>query len=244
MGLDSSRQVSLPENINDADVRADIIKGFNADLILNSALNSNQIEKAATLSNKALLSAGVHMARYFKKRTLERSSKRLRLLEIMAGNCVASSILYNCFCFSHCCQEIPLWIATDICQYTRSDESKFLIQFHQLNSVDAVSKFGSTSNILLLVSPMPALGHHKTACWAYADYYACHDFIEQESDVPNRYIVFIGELGASDGTAGMYRYLNEHKKLHLDYRETIQSGTDALFGPCIKEIFIYQLTRE
>lgn len=234
MGLEESREVSLPKNINNKEIRNDILKGFDSNVIMDEITNTRQKQMLSTLSEETLSLAGEFMKEYFEKQP----SKYLKLLEIMAGSRVASTILRT-----HTWLKFTVWITTDICLYDCPDKSKCIFPFYQLNAVDAVNKFGAVSNVLLLVSPMPSSGNYKEECWSYADYYACHDFIEQKSDLVDRYIVFIGELGASDGTAGMYEYLNENDKLQIDLRKVLLSGEDIFGGECIKEIFIYRLIK-
>ena len=229
MGLDFAREAEYPENINDLVVRDNIIKGLNHIVIMNSKLNLTQKSFKSSLSNDILILARKYMIEYFKSR----SPKSLKLLEIMSGNRISSDILSEQMQFSN-------WITTDICSFDSSSN----LPFDQLNSINAVNKYGSDSNILLLVAPMPAspsINDDQQRCWAYADYYACHDFIEQKSDLNDRYIIFIGELGASDGTTGMYKYLNDHEKLQLELRKMLQTERDIFNGPVEKEIFIYKL---
>lgn len=229
MGLDFSRGITLPDDIDDSEVRNELMRSLNSDVIMNYKLNTKQKDMASMLPDDVLISAGKFMVEYFETKTPE----SLKLLEIMAGNRVASDILYSQL-------KLPVWITTDICSF----ESKSDLPFHQLDAVTAVSKFGADSNILLLVCPLPAsASNHNEQCWAYADYYACHDFINQKSDICDRYIVFIGELGASDGSEGMYSYLNEHEKLLLDSRELLVSGIDMFGAPIEKELFIYKLIK-
>lgn len=229
MGGDLSREEIIPENINDREIRHKIITGWNIDDVMQHYLNKNQRNMLPTLSHETVTMAGQYMADFFETKKPE----SLKLLEIMAGNRIGSSILFER-------AKIPVWITTDICSY----ETICDLPFHQLNSVEAVSKFGSDSNILLLLSPPPAsckINTDKRCVSAFADYYACHDFIDQESKLTDRYIVFIGELGASDGTSGMYNYLNENENLSLEFRKVIISFTDMFGGPCDKEIFIYRI---
>ena len=53
-------------------------------------------------------------------------------------------------------------------------------------------------------------------------------------------LVFIGELGASDGSDGLYDYLVNGGMWNLMCREMLDCSVDLLGGPCEKELFIFQ----
>ena len=159
---------------------------------------------------------------------------------------------------------IENWICTDIINHRSSflDAPRFPSEmlFDQLNCVDAVEKYGKTCNVLLLISPPPytersvlnlyendQMGYSdKLKDLGYGDYYACKDFIKQTlenntDDVPKR-IIFIGELGASDGSSGMYKFLMENNSLKLELRELLNGPNKDIFGGSIfKELFIFKI---
>jgi len=72
----------------------------------------------------------------------------------------------------------------------------------------------------------------------YGDYFACRDFIKNIDR--EKYIVFIGELGASDGSEGMYLYLLEKPMLTCSSRIMIYLGKDSFGGNLEKELFIFK----
>ncbi len=79
----------------------------------------------------------------------------------------------------------------------------------------------------------------------FGDYYACHDFILQtlsQSAIPQqKFIIFVGELGASYGTEGMYKYMLDHPNLNLILRHIILFTKDVFGGNCEKELFIFEI---
>jgi hypothetical protein len=151
--------------------------------------------------------------------------KDLKILEVMAGNCVASLMLD-----SKINDKVESWVRTDIGDY--SDKSK------QMDSIAAVENYGDESNLLLIISPPPGtLDSHSGAY--FGDYFACKKFIETKKE-ENKYIIFVGELGASDGTEGMYLYMTEHPRLELLRRQLIfRRRQDAFGGPLEKEVFLF-----
>jgi hypothetical protein len=88
MGCESSRDISLPSNINDDDFRKENIFNWNTN---NSSQKEFNIEQQcpghATLNTNALIYAEVHIKKFFDKIL----NFEIRILEIMCGNCCASS---------------------------------------------------------------------------------------------------------------------------------------------------------
>ena len=75
----------------------------------------------------------------------------------------------------------------------------------------------------------------------YGDYYACKDFIGQTESGMKKQIVFIGELGASDGSPGMYNYMLRHPRLKLSLRKVLYKRNYPVFGPVEKEVFVFDI---
>ena len=161
MGLEYSRYDTVPDTINDPAVRNKLINDWNPEEISNSCVNSLQHTNESTLLEADLRKAGICLADFLAQKNIQ-----LNVLEIMAGNRVASDIIFDCIE-----PHIKTWITTDIVNYP--SDSK--LPFYQLHTVDAVAQYGKQSNILLMISPMPFCYDHKAK---YADYYACYDFIE------------------------------------------------------------------
>jgi hypothetical protein len=55
-----------------------------------------------------------------------------------------------------------------------------------------------------------------------------------------KYIIFVGELGASDGSSGMYLYMLHNTIWKLEIRETISDVPDVFGGIIEKEVFIFK----
>lgn len=137
----------------------------------------------------------------------------LNILEVFAGTGEASSLLL---------ENVTASIKkTDIAEFTGIE---------QLNAEDAVIKYHASGlNTLLMISPPP--GH------IYGDYFC----IEKWSLCPTaKYIIFVGELGASDGSEGLYKYLMEHSIWKLVYRSEFSKTPDIMPGNwVIKELFVF-----
>ena len=78
------------------------------------------------------------------------------------------------------------------------------------------------------------------------DYYAISDFIKQfcaDTDSPSKFIVFVGELGAADGTKGMYRYMMDHPNLILvaSLMLSEEHETDMFGHRLEKKVYVFQL---
>ena len=100
--------------------------------------------------------------------------------------------------------------------------------FDKLPSEKAVIKYGKEVNVLLLISPLPN---------NYMDYYAIKEF----ELIGGKYIVYIGELGASDGGEGMYNYMINESSWKLLSRDLLLKTRDILFGGDVeKEIFLFE----
>jgi len=147
---------------------------------------------------------------------------------------------------------ITNYVSTDIIEFPgRVDLECDNFEFHKADALDAVKRFGEKSNTLLFISPPPA-GSIKTeeeikekgdkGELGYGDFYACDEYIKQTlvQNVGPKSIFFVGELGAGDGTTGMYKYLMEHPHLKLIYRNRI-SYTNLGIGAGIKEVYIFKI---
>ena len=72
----------------------------------------------------------------------------------------------------------------------------------------------------------------------YADYFCIREF-EKMNDTT--LLIFIGELGASDGSDGLYKYLLlDTNYWKLDKREMLFLGKDMFDGNIEKELFIFK----
>ena len=83
---------------------------------------------------------------------------------------------------------------------------------------------------------------NQTSNWN--DYFALCEYIREisnEIEGQPRFFVFIGELGAYDGTTGMYIFVTNHPKLKELHRSVIYDDDDLQGGRVTRELFIYQL---
>lgn len=235
MGVETSRESGLPDNMDLPETRKRIMSSWTSENILSSILNSSQGKKAeSTLCLATITKAGILISDYFSSH--QQDTKNIRILEVMAGNCVSSSYVYEKLSEFKC-----TWVATDMITYPTRIQS---IPFVECNPVEAVSKFGKLSDILLMISPTPcssSIDEPDKKDLGYADYYASSDFIEQTKPGENKHIIIVGELGASDGSEGMYNYLMKHINLELVVREMIYEGKDTFGGNIEKELFIFAI---
>jgi len=249
MGVETSRRSSLPDGIDSPETRERVIKSWSRDNILSEGYHRAQYtDTKSTMHESNINKIGVHIANFFQ----DKKFKEVNILELMAGNCAASSIIHNSI--KIILQGIEYsWMATDAITYPTRIST---IPFKECDTVTAVKNFGEQSNILLLISPPPCTDINDydteskeskeskdTKSLGYADYYAIHDYVDQMISGQEKYIIFGGELGASDGSTGMYRYLMEHKNMKLVERHML-SHDQSIFGdPVEKELFIFAVKK-
>lgn len=130
-----------------------------------------------------------------------------------------------------------------------SNDGEPVFSFDQCDTIDAVIRHGEISNTLLMISPSPFSNItseeklDRTESVGYGDFYACHEYIKQTQQMegnPNKFIIIVGELGAGDGTTGIYKYLMENPNLNLIYKNRILFESIPLFGAKIKEVYIFR----
>jgi len=214
--------IKMPDDINNGEIRDKIISGWNEHHISSIGFNRRlyDSERSTILAIK-LEDAAKYIKKYFTKPIC------MNILELVSGNCKASSTIKNKLEEDSSVIKINRWIATDIIDYASCGKNG--IEFEKLNTVDAVKKYGSLSNILLLISPQPGD--------SYSDYYACYDFIKQTKADEDKYIIIIGELGKSDGSHGMYDYMISNPELQLVTREII-FDIEPIISTIVHEIIL------
>lgn len=111
------------------------------------------------------------------------------------------------------------YIIPEVCYY----------KVDQYLSHQAVKEFEGQFHALLLISPPPNI---------YVDYYAIKEY-ELQKTKKRKIVIYIGELGASDGGRGMYKYMLENPIWKLIHRKVLNESVDPLGGPCIKELFVF-----
>lgn len=236
MGLKQSRAEIFPEIVNTKEFRDTIISQWNIDTIVDSSLNNPQcVQDCTTLHASILQIAGNKIKTFFNNTYPE---LKLNVLDIMCGNCAASKMI-----FDEIADLTTQWISTDIINWNKNNIPELFV-FEQMNTVDSIVKFGLQSNVLLIVSPPPAhLNTQKiNECSGFGDYFACYDFIAQTLECKQqKFIIFVGELGASDGTEGMYNYMNTHPNLLLIERSMVHIRPSVSGDNVEKELFVYEI---
>ena len=228
MGVESSRMLKMNSEVEDKNFREKKIQEWIKFNYLEMSHNKMQTNTSfSTMVELTLCNAGKKFNNFLNREGYD----KLNFLEVGSGNRKATHFFTKEF-LNH----ISALKTTDIVPY-ETDHPE--IDFDNIHSVDAVFKYGDWTNVLLLISPLPA--SHKDL-YAYSDYYACYDFINNENN-KDKFIVFVGELGASDGTIGMYDYLINNNKLDLCERQMVRFSKDVIGGNVEKEIFIFRIKK-
>jgi hypothetical protein len=236
MGVETSRDQDLPENINDEDTRVRIINSWTEDKILKFHGSSSQSNQTSTMNPSVIKKTAKLIKKHFEEHPIDCG---FRVLEIFSGNGCASLGARNNIGLLD--MKMPNWVCTDVVDFKKPEFPDGMV-FDKLTTVDAVEKYGCESNVLLMISPPPYPHTDKTGDLGYADYYACFDFIKQTLENPStKFIIFVGELGAADGSSGMYKYLTTHPHLDSVCREMVDKYKDMFGGFCEKELFIFAI---
>jgi hypothetical protein len=168
------------------------------------------------LDESCLIIAGQKIGEFFKNISFEP-----HILEVCAGNGKSSFIIrIEILNFIDC----PM-ISTDLYHYDNIDSSHIVNS--NIDSSNAVDLYGEDTNTLLLVSPPPGF---------YVDYFAISKWEKLSGE---RYILYLGELGASDGGEGMYKYMLESPIWKLELRYMLSKNVDCFGSPVEKELFIF-----
>ncbi len=232
MGVEHSRAIVLPDDIN---LKYETIKQNWTENTLKN-INCNKPKKGeATLSNVKLQKAADFLVKY-----LESNIQWIgepKILEPFAGNGIASKIFYNSLI-----KKFPNTIlkSTDVQNLNEfiDENLSHPVEFG-LNSVETIEKYGDDDyNILMMISPPYFVLDLPNPITGYADYFAIKKWTQLEN---KKLIVFVGELGASDGSEGLYKYmLEDNSEWKLDFREIFNLSGDISGGRLEKEIFIFK----
>ncbi len=141
------------------------------------------------------------------------------VLEVGSGNGLVTSIIQKL-------TKLKI-IATDLIKY---DKLFYDVEAY-LPSHEAVKKYESKFDILLLVCPLPN---------CYMDYYAIKEYELQKST--KKCVIFVGELGGAEGGPGMYQYMLYKSAWKLAFRDVLERRPDTFGGLCEKEIFIFTIS--
>jgi hypothetical protein len=230
--LEDSRKVNFPYFIDLPEFREIMTKQWKDTIINKDIVNNHQEGKELpTLAVPIVMKAGNILSD--KLTSLKKDD--ISVLEIMAGNCAGSRILLNTIKKK---LKIKKWICTDIIDFTKNIKEKE-IEFYKLNGLESVNKFSSGVDILLMMCPPPnkLMMDNCVNSMALCDYYSILDFINFDGN-KGKLIIFIGELGSSDGTEGMYNFMLSNTKIKLLEREMLITGYNQ-FGIIEKEIYIF-----
>ena len=191
------------------------IRFWEQDDYCNSSPNLELAEGQTTLNPSIISNAVIHIGLFIK--VVKPSSTGI--LEVCAGNGIVAKTLSS----------LTSVIATDFKLHPFRT-----YRVEKLLSHEAVEKYMNDPDIaiLLMVSPPPE---------TYSDYYAIKSW---ERRPETKYVIFIGELGASDGGRGMYRYMIYDSDWRLVYRVLLCRTVDPLIGPVEKELFIFAINIE
>ena len=216
MGLEISRNENLPSDI---DSQYEIYKNQWKDQ--ENYKNSYPTTcNNTTLSKKILKQASQHILDFLK------NIQNVRILEPFAGNGVASKIIYD---------KLKTEINVELKSTDFQDLSEFMndnshqVEFN-LNAYETIEKYGNDYNVLMMISPPP------TEFSRHIDYFSFNKW-KNNGEV----FIFIGELGASDGSKGMYKYLLETMSFEwkLELRVML-SKKETIMGLVEKELFIFK----
>ena len=208
---------------------------------------SNHITKESiTLGESTTILCAKEIAGYLKRRIktdvvingIKKKfiTKRTNILDPFAGNGIASKIIYDEVKQVLDCKFE--YIATDFQNISKcmSNRSHF-VEFN-LDCIDSIEKYYQKAEILLLMCPPPyqyIKGDENPT--GFADYFA----IKRWGELNKKIVMFIGEMGRTDGSEGMYDYMmNGNSIWKLAKRKVLQEGND-LFGRFIqRELFIFE----
>jgi hypothetical protein len=219
MGLEQSRAVTYPSNIDQ--LYESYKERCTAEKIRSNHLNVPKRGKC-TMGQRVVQKAGDRIWEYIKdKKIID-----IKILEPFAGQGIATNILQK-----RLNVEIKSTDILDLSMYM--DESSYPVEFG-LSGVDTVEKYAQDGyNTLMMVSPPPESAEDNPL---YGDYFTIRAWTNLESA---KWFIFIGEMGASDGSEGLYDYMMNHPIWKLDYRKILYSCEDNVGGRCEKELFIF-----
>lgn len=240
MGAEISRKQNMPDNIDSFESK--IKKSWNKESITSDVNNSNQY-KLIPPRDEMITKCGNEIVQTFQELNLGRKES---VLEIMSGNCIVSKLLYD--------KLEPIidpngdYICSDVVSYSPAEYLDiYPFEFVKMNSVQAVEKYGKNSTLLMLVAPPPCpscigINGEYAETIGYGDYFACRNYIQQTKEMDNvtKFIIFYGELGASDGSSGMYKYMMEHESLDL-IKRIVVFDEFGVVDRVVKELFIFKI---
>lgn len=252
--LESSRDSNLPDSIDENYLKYQ--KSWNSHTITNSEFS------LSTKNSGYIRDCVIHLSSqmindYFLSEQHSNQNIKLNILEIFAGNCHSSNIIYNKLINSfdvsiHSTDIIDHSANLDDAIFHNDKNHKRTWEFNidAVNAIESIELCESKYNILLLICPPPYSIEpaDSNKFEGYADYFAIKRWVNLEN---SQYIIFIGELGASDGSTGLYKYMietlqqnqnqNQNYRWILDFRKILSRDSDPIFNsPIEKELFIFK----
>lgn len=219
--LDSGRLKKISVELDENDFK----DKWNSNILINDNNNNHQQINKSTLKKDVLIKSAEIILNCF----LQYEETELFILETFCGNCIASKTIFDLISDKFLTLTIK---PTDVINFIRTDLPNYYLSFDQLNALESVKNYYNTSNVLLMISPPPGSD--------YCDYFSLKFFIEKSN---SKYIIFIGELGSSDGSQGLYDFLINNNNLILLVREILDSYIKIhIFRDlCEKELFIFKI---
>lgn len=227
MGVEQSRTVKYPSNIDEVYKNN---KTTHIQHIKENHLNLPQ-KGMSTLPEYVIEKAANHILEYLVKTGFKNECK---ILDVFSGNGVASNIIQKKLNV-----EMKSTDALDLSMYM--DENSYPVEFN-LTGVDAVKKYCDDGyNTLLMICPPPSSpsesSSYDISYVAYSDYFTIKEWANVKS---SKLFIFVGEMGASDGSSGLYRYmLRDNPDWKLEERRMLHLGYDIFGGDVEKELFIF-----
>lgn len=217
MGIGYSRTVKYPSNIDELEYTIEKIK--------QNVLNIPTRGKS-TLPPSILEKAADHISDYLTKSDFT----DCKILDVFSGNGVASTIIQKKMNV-----EMKSTDALDLSSYL--DETSHPVEFN-LTGVEAVKKYSSDNyNTLLMICPPPTSDKDSN----YSDYFTIKEWSVVKSA---KLFIFVGEMGASDGSQGLYHYmLDDNPYWKLEERKMLDMACDVFSGDIEKELFIFSARR-
>lgn len=222
--------IELPNNI---DIFYDICKkNWKKTSTNNNIQLANQsVRDITTLPRWSMESCGDIILEYIKKRK-NWLNHHIKIIDPFAGNGVTSKIIYN-----KINRRINIeYIASDFQNLDRClTENSHNVEFN-IDCVDSIVKHQENSDILLLICPPPYSYTIGTEPDGFSDYFA----IKKWTILSKKVLIFVGEMGRTDGTEGMYHYMMNNDTWKLVHKQIIASTTDIFDRHIEKEIFIFE----
>lgn len=148
------------------------------------------------------------------------------IIEVGAGNGFNSNKIAQL-------ENIHKYIASDYLDYEALGKKTYYPTRTEL-AHDTILNYGLELDMLFIVYPAPE---------GYMDYYAIKAY-EERPQRHRKFLIFIGEMGASDGTVGIFDYLIQQKRKATGWKllseSTFQRGYDIFGGPCLKSVFLLE----